>query len=590
VHCPECLQANPDDARFCLRCGTPLGSVEAEDRLRQVTAATPASLATKLRAAPMGDERKLVSILFADVVGSTQLAENLDAEEWKELINGAFDRITAPIHRYEGTVAQFLGDGFLAFFGAPVTHEDDADRAVRASLDLIDAARAYGKDVRERAGLDFAVRVGIHSGPVVVGAVGTDLHYEYLAVGDTVNVAARLQAAAEPMTVLISERTRRLLSDGFEVADERLIDVRGRADPIRVFTARTVPVGTEHSHPPAPLASPMVGRAEELEQLIEATRATRAGVGRLVVIVGEPGIGKSTLVREWRAAERERRTGWAQANMPAHASGIPYHLAAEAVRAMLGLEPGADEAALDSVLRAAGADGRLLSGRPYLAALLSIPLAEDQVAAAPALSPQGRQARYIELVLAVARTVARSPLVLVLNDVHWSDASSVAILTPLLALHAELPLLVAVVARPDADAPGWRLVEVARELSGAGLVEISLDPLQLGDGDQLLANLIGQPDVPAGVADLVRQRGEGNPLFVEEIVRMLIEREFLVRSDGGWELRPNASSDIPDTLQGLLAARIDRLDADTRRALRVASVIGRQFSVPVLERLLERSA
>jgi class 3 adenylate cyclase len=590
VHCPECLQQNPDDARFCLRCGTPLGSIEAEDRLRQVTSATPASLVTKLRTAPMGDERKLITVLFADVVGSTQLAETLDAEEWKELINGAFKQLTEPIHRYEGTVAQFLGDGFLAFFGAPVTHEDDADRAVRASLDLIEAARTYGMDVRERVGLEFAVRVGIHSGPVVVGAVGTDLHYEYLAVGDTVNVAARLQAAAEPMTVLISERTRRLLSDGFEVVDERLIDVRGRADPIRVFTPRTVPVGMEHSHSPAPLASPMLGRSRELEQLIDATRATQVGIGRIVVILGEPGIGKSTLVREWRGAEQERRTGWAQANMASHAGGIPYHLAAEAVRAMLGLEPGADEVALDLALRAVRAEGRLLSGRSYLAELLSIPLADGHVTEAPALSPQGRQARYIELVLAIARTVARSPLVLVLNDVHWSDASSVALLTPLLALHAELPLLVAVVARPDPDATGWRLVEVARESSGAGLMEISLEPLQLADGEELLANLIGQADVPANVADLVRQRGEGNPLFVEEIVRMLIERDFLVRSEDGWELRASATSEIPDTLQGLLAARIDRLDSETRTALRVASVIGRQFSVPVLERLLERSA
>jgi class 3 adenylate cyclase len=574
-----------------VQCGHELtAATEAENRLTRIRAAMPTSLATKVRAAPMGDERKLVTVLFADVVGSTQLAEGLDAEDWKDLINGAFDSITRPIHRYEGTIAQFLGDGFLAFFGAPITHEDDADRAVRASLDLIEAARAYAEGVRERAGLDFAVRVGINSGPVVVGAVGTDLHYEYLALGDTVNVAARLQAAAEPMTALISERTRRLLSEGFEVSAERLIDVRGRAEPIRVFTPRTVPVGREHGHPPAPLASPMVGRDGELEQLVDATRATRAGVGRLIVVLGEPGIGKSTLVRDWRAAERERETGWAQANMPAHASGIPYHLAAEAVRAMLGLEPDADVDALDSALAAVGADESLLSGRSYLAGLLSIPIAGGQEGGVQALPPQGRQARYIQLVLAVARTVARKPLVLVLNDVHWSDASSVALLAPLLALHKELPLLVATVARLEPNADGWRLVEVARESAGAGLVQISLEPLPVTDSDQLLANLIGQADVPAGLAALVGRRGEGNPLFVEEIVRMLIEREYLVPSNEGWELVPTASSDIPDTLQGLLAARIDRLDADSRAALRVASVIGRQFSVPVLERLLEYRA
>ena len=614
MNCPQCQQANPDAAKFCHACGYGLGApcencgaglpADARfctqcghivagstptdrDRVSRAAAATPRPLAEKLRAAPMTDERKLVTILFVDIVGSTGMAEALDAEDWKAVINSAFQPLAAAVYRYEGTIAQFLGDGFLAFFGAPITHEDDAARAVRAALDLIDAARELREQIEEITGLEFAVRVGINSGQVVVGSVGTDLRYEYLAVGDTVNLAARLQSAAEPMTALVSESTRRQVSDGIEFRDLGLIEIRGRTAPIRAFSAQRGRRGAEPEHRPLALSSPMVGRQQELARLAAASDAIRAGVGRLAVVLGEAGIGKSRLLREWREVTAADGMRWAQVNVPGHGAGLAYHLAAGAIRSMLALPSDADDAQLLAALRNIGAGDELMSNHAYLAQLLTIPT--DATAEDSRLTPQGRQARYIELVRSVARAASREPLLLVLNDIHWADPSSIQLLRWLLPLHAELPLLVALVTRPDRESAGWRLVEAARERAGAALEEITLRPLPADQGHRLLANLLDQHELPSTVAELVEDRAEGNPLFAEEMVHMLVDHGILTRGPGGWELQKDVGgADIPDTLQGLLSARIDRLEPEARTALRVASVIGRQFAVQVLERLLVR--
>ena len=574
--CPDCSQANHEHTRVCLTCGRSL------DRAGNDPAVPPQGSALTT----LGDERRLVTVLFADVVGSTSLAAQLDAEDWKSLINGAFATLAPPIYRYGGTIPQFLGDGFLALFGAPVAHEDDPQRAVRAALELIDAARRYREEVREVIGTDFAVRVGITTGPAVFGAVGTEMHRDILAVGETVNVAARLQSCAQPMTALMSGATRRLLPDSFEVDDAGPVDVRGLDGPIPAFVPRRAPADSEASARPLSFASPMVGRGAELDHVVSAAADARRGIGRIVVILGEPGIGKSRLLREAQAAVTEQGTRWAQANMPAHAMGVAYRLAGEAIRAIVGLGPSAAPADLDGVLGRSPNAARIPGARRYLADLLAIPLPDDDAEATKPLSPQGRQARYIELTRGLTRDVASDPLVLVLNDAHWSDPSSVSLLTPILALHAQLPLLVCVTARPDADAAGWRLVTSARDVGARRLSEVSLDSLTSEATGELLANLLGAAALPDGLVEFVDERAEGNPLFVEEVVRMLVDSDVLVRAEEGWRFDRPASDRIPETLQALLAARIDRLDPNARTALKIASVIGRQFSVPVLERML----
>lgn len=290
-----------------MNCGQPVrASTPVDDaRFSRLAAAAPEPLVEKVRAAAhLAGEHRVVTVLFADVVASTTLAGQVDAEIWLAIMNGAFDRITPVIYRYEGTIAHLVGDGLWTFFGAPVAHEDDPMRAVHAALHLLDAAREYAKEMRREYNIEFAMRACLNTGPVVVGTIGDDLRYEYTAMGDTVNLAARLKFAALPMTVLITENTHRFVASLFETKDMGPITIKGRAKPThvyRVLGAKTEP-GQVRGLSIAGLESPMVGRDEELAILIQLCEAVRAGLGRAVLVVGEPGLGKTRLIAEWKAA------------------------------------------------------------------------------------------------------------------------------------------------------------------------------------------------------------------------------------------------------------------------------------------------
>ena len=302
--CANCGTSLPAGARFCMSCGQPVSvSTPADDaRLTRLVAATPAPLAEKMHAAHLAGERKVVTALFADVVGSTALAEHMDAEDWTLIMNRAFDLISQAIHRYEGTIARLMGDAILAFFGAPVTHEDDPARAARAALDLLAAVHEFAREARRDYGIEFAMRVGLNTGPVVVGEVGSDLKYEYTAMGDAVNLAARMQSAARPMAVLISENTHRFVAPAFECVDLGEIEVKGKSEPVRVYEVVGVKTEPGRLRGLAGLESPMVGRDAELSALLQLSAAAQAGLGRAALVIGEPGLGKTRLIAEWKAA------------------------------------------------------------------------------------------------------------------------------------------------------------------------------------------------------------------------------------------------------------------------------------------------
>ncbi len=304
LSCSNCGTALPAGARFCMSCGQPVGgSTPTEDaRLTRLAAAAPAPLADKMRAAHLAGERKMVTVLFADVVGSTALAEGMDAEDWTLIMNRAFDRISKSIYDYEGTIARLMGDAILAFFGAPLAHEDDPARAIRAALDLLTAARAFAEEARRDYGIEFAMRVGLNTGQVVVGEVGSDRKYEYTAMGDAVNLAARMQSAARPMTVLISEHTHRFIAPIFDCLDLGLIEVKGKSEPVRVYEVTGLKAEPGRLRGLAGLESPMVGRDGELAALLQLSAAAQAGLGRVAVVAGEPGLGKTRLIAEWKAA------------------------------------------------------------------------------------------------------------------------------------------------------------------------------------------------------------------------------------------------------------------------------------------------
>src|SRR5688500_13732889 len=274
--CPRCDAPVTADARFCMNCGQSLSGGETaptdSERQTRIARAAPAPLVEKMRTAKLTGERKPVTALFADVVGSTTLAEQMDPEDWTQIINEAFDLMSKAVYRYEGTIAQLQGDAMLAFFGAPVAHEDDPDRAIRAALEMVAETDEFARQLKQERGIDFRIRAGINTGPVIVGNVGSDLRYEYTALGDAVNVAARVQTSAEPGTVVVSANTQRSVKDAFDFADLGEVELKGKAEPVqlyRVVGLKAQP-GRRRGLESVGLSSPLVGRSSELDRLRQA--------------------------------------------------------------------------------------------------------------------------------------------------------------------------------------------------------------------------------------------------------------------------------------------------------------------------------
>jgi class 3 adenylate cyclase len=595
--CANCQTELPANARFCMNCGQPVAaSTPADDaRLTRLAAAAPAPLAEKMRAAHLAGERKVVTALFADVVGSTSLAEQMDPEDWTNIMNQAFGRISEKIYDYQGTIARLLGDALLAFFGAPVAHEDDPIRATRAALDLLAEVRKFADEVRQQHGIEFQMRVGLNTGPVVVGDVGSDLKFEYTAMGDAINLAARMQSAAQPMTVLISEYTYRFVAPVFDCVDLGLIEVKGKAEPVRVYEVRGVKAEPGRVRGLAGLESPMVGRDVELRALLQLSAAVQAGLGRVAVIIGEPGLGKSRMIAEWKAASGHGEVStlfWAEGRCLSYGRGLPYHLLSDLVRSFIGVPAAASDDETRAALLKFSQDlfgDALLEVYPYLGHLLSLQLEGEAQERVKALDPQTVPAHYLSALTQLIKTQsARRPLGLIFDDIHWADPSSTDLLVKLLPLTAEAPVLFCFVTRPDRETDGWRLVTAARDL-GSGLTEVTLNPLTEADSRQLVSNLLEIESLPDNIRTIILKKAEGNPFFVEEVIRMLIERGAIVKKGQSWAAGKEIETiEIPDNLQGLLLARIDRLPEETKRTLRVASVIGRQFAVKVLEQVLNK--
>jgi class 3 adenylate cyclase len=602
MKCPNCGAELPAEARFCMNCGQPTkaGTPADDARLTRLAAALPDPLVEKVRAAGnLAGERRMVTVLFADVVGSTALAEQVGAPVWTEIMNRAFDRITPVLYRYEGTIARLLGDALWAFFGAPVAHEDDPVRAVQAALEVLDVAAVIAAEVRHEHGIEFAMRACLDTGPVVFGPAVDDLQTEVTAVGNAVNLAARLKFAAEPMTVLITENTHRFVAPAFDCTDRGPIQVTGLAEPVHVYEvlgAKAKPGGLR-GLAGAGLESPMVGRDAELAALVQLCEAVSAGLGRAVIVAGEPGLGKTRLIAEWRrAVEAQPLTSetaqWAEAHGLSYGQGLAYHLLIDLLHSLLGVPGFADEADTRGALLALTTElfgGSAMEVYPFLGHMLLLKLDGEALEWVRPLDSEALQAQYLGALRKLVQAMAnRRPLVLVLEDLHWADPSSVEMLIKLLPLASSSPLLVCMVTRLDQDTPGWKLVSAAREVLGGSLTEIYLRALSDADSRRLVANLLQIEALSEEMRALILRKAEGNPFFVEEVIRMLIDRGAIVRRERGWVAEADIDTiDIPDNLQGLLLARIDRLPEEVKQTLRVAAVIGRQFPVKVLAQVLK---
>jgi class 3 adenylate cyclase len=538
-------------------------------------------------------ERRPLTVLFADIANSTAIAERMDPEDWTGVVDRVFSTMNAIVRRYDGTVARLMGDGLLAFFGAPLAHEDDPERAVRCGLDLVRGIDELGSELGLPDGVLLRVRVGINTGPVVVGMVGNDVAQEYTAMGDAVNTAARMQGAAPAGGVLITAATHRFVAPLVAATDAGELELKGKSDRVHAYEITAIRAGAVVGRGLAGLRSPMIGRDAQLARLREALPIVQAGQGRVATILGEPGIGKSRLLSELRMSleSADASVRWFECRCVSYGPTLPYHLVIDLVRSLFGIAPSSDEpetrAALEHGTRALLADA-WEDAYAYLGHLLSLQLDAGSRARLAALDIEAVK-RYIaslhQVLMALAAT---GPVVIACEDLHWADTASVDVMLQLLPLTADAPVYWVLTSRVDRDADGWRLITGVRDAFGDALTELRLEPLSDADSRSLVAKLLSLESLAAETQELILSKAEGNPFFVEEVIRMLIDRGAIVRDGERWVATQQVGqTEIPDTLQGLLLARIDRLPADTRRTLRVASVIGRQFGVTVLERLLE---
>ena len=579
--CDECGQglAGGDGAPTLAPVSTGTSAVAVAERLAEkVRGYTPRHLAEQIltsRAALEG-ERKQVTVLFVDCVGFTALSARLDPEDIHTIMDGCFQHLLDAVHRYAGTVNQFTGDGIMALFGAPIAHEDHAVRAVAAALAIQKAVRQYGDRLRLERGLEFAVRIGLNTGPVVVGKIGDDLRMDYTAQGETVNLAARLQGAAPAGDILMSEATHRLVSDYFLTADAGEFQLKGLNDPIRTFAV----TGQRSRRARFDVAverglTPLVGRTRELASLRDYFDRAQSGRGQVVSVVGDAGVGKSRLVYELRRQLEDCPHTYLEGHGFPHGAALPFQLIAELLQATFSIEEGEPEQAqIDKV--AAGVcrlDPALEWTIPYLKHLLALPAGELE---ATGLDQAQRKQRMIEAVKAlVLRGAQQRPLVLLVEDLQSVDRNSEEVLRSLVDSLAGYPVLLVCAYRPGYT-PAWEDRSFHQRLA--------LNSLSSNETADMVRELLDVPHLAPSVESLVMQRAEGNPFFIEELTRYLRERGLLVPSTS---MRPEEPTDghVPDTIQALLMARIDRLSEPLKYTLELASVLGREFSLSLLEAL-----
>jgi class 3 adenylate cyclase/tetratricopeptide (TPR) repeat protein len=600
--CPRCgAQARPG-ARFCDACGqrlpeataapggTGAGSAPATREGRDARAYTPPHLAEKIlrgRAALEG-ERRTVTVLFCDFRNSTTLAERLGPEGMHALLRRFFELALSEVHRLEGTVNQFLGDGLMALFGAPIAHEDSARRAVLAALaiqrrlgELSVADASPDGGATSEAAPRIELRVGLNTGPVVVGSIGDDLRMDYSAVGDTTIVAARMEQLAAPNTIYLSESTHQVVRDYFEYEPCGPLEAKGR--PLRAYRVlrekpgRTrIEVAAEHG------LTAFVGREHELAVLRGYFQRARGGDGQVVFVSGEAGIGKSRLLLELRRALGDQASQWLEGRCSSFGRSIPYLPIAEMVRRAFGVvEADAPEDIVRRVDEGLGRwDEPARAAAPYLKLLLNVDPGDPAVAA---MVPQERRAGLFDALRALLLQESRhGPVVAVVEDLHWIDEQSEAALAALVDAVAAAPVLLLLTYRPGyAPSLGER----------TSSSRLALGHLPPAAGAALAGAALHATTLPPPLGDLVTRKAGGNPFFIEEVVKALVETGAVRQSNGTYTLeRPPEQVRVPATIQEIILSRIDRLERPAKVALQLASVVGREFTLRLLERVAAAEA
>jgi class 3 adenylate cyclase/tetratricopeptide (TPR) repeat protein len=593
--CSGCGNELRAGARFCDACGAPTRTAPVAPKPHAPQPAaperaperaprdyTPKHLADKIlqSKSALEGERKQVSVLFADVRGSMELAEQVDAEEWHSILDRFFSILADGVHRFEGTINQYTGDGIMALFGAPIAHEDHAHRACYAALQLAESLAAYAREVKRDRGLNFSVRMGINSGDVVVGKIGDDLRMDYTAQGQTVGLAARMQDLASPDTTYVTGSTRSLVDGYFDLADLGAFQVKGVRDPVPVYQLNGVgSLRTRLDVSRARGLTRFVGRADDLQTLESAVEGCLQGGGGVIGLVAEAGVGKSRLCYEFLERCRARGLRTLEGQAVAHGKNIPFLPILQVFRAYFGItDQDDDRAAREKIAgRLLLLDDSFKDALPLLFEFMGVP---DPERPAPRQDPRARQ-RGLFGVMRKLLNSARSeaPIVTLIEDLHWLDAGSESWLAEMVDAIGGTPGLLVVNYRPEYHAD-WMQKSYYRQMP--------LAPLGPEAIRELLEDLLGRDESVAGLAERIHERTAGNPFFTEEVIQSLIEAGNLQGARGRYRLvTPVAELSIPGTVQSILAARIDRLIERAKQVLHTAAVIGKEFAEPILEEVAE---
>jgi class 3 adenylate cyclase/tetratricopeptide (TPR) repeat protein/energy-coupling factor transporter ATP-binding protein EcfA2 len=584
VVCPACGKINSLGSKFCNGCGHDLRrpTVAPPIDYSKPKSYTPKFLADKILTTrgSIEGERKLVTVLFADVANYTAIAEKLDPEEVHQIMDGCFRILMEEIHKYEGTINQFTGDGVMALFGAPVAHEDHARRACYSALSIHKAMEEYGERVKSERGVEFRMRIGLNSGPVVVGSIGDDLRMDYTAIGDTTNLASRMESTAKPGTILVSTHTHKLAKDFFKFESLGRVPVKGKEEPQEAYELiRTSEVKTRIEAAAVAGLTKFVGRRKEMEALQEALERARSGSGQVVGIVGEAGVGKSRLVLEMRRLFPKEEYGYLEGRCLHYGGSMAYLPLLDILRSHFEIKEGEQESLIKKRMKEKifQLDERLKTVLPPFQELLSLKV-EDE--AYLKLEPKQKREKIFEAMRDLfIRKSQNKPLVLVFEDLHWIDKTSEEFLDYFVGWLANTPILLILLYRPE---------YTHRWGSKSYYNNVRVDQLSIPTSAELVQSILREGEVVPELSNLILGKAAGNPLFMEELTHSLLENGSIQKKDHQYFLSRRPSDiQVPDTIQGIIAARIDRLDESLKRIMHVASVIGREFAFRILQAITE---
>jgi class 3 adenylate cyclase/tetratricopeptide (TPR) repeat protein len=578
--CPQCDKVFPSTAKFCDECGQDLQASKETTPIdyTQPQSYTPKHLAEKIlttRSALEG-EHKLVTVLFADVAGFTAMSEKLEPEEVHQIMEGCLRILIDEIHKYEGTINQFMGDGVMALFGAPLAHEDHAQRACYAALAIHKDLLEYSEKVKKDYSQDFQMRVGLNSGPVVVGSIGDDLHMDYTAIGDTINLASRMESLAQPGSVLLSRNTQRLVKNYFDLNPVGPLEVKGKEEPQEAF--ELVKAGGAATRLEASMARGLtrfVGRKNSMAALMEAYGKVKNGNGQVVGVVGEAGVGKSRLLFEFRHRLPQDEFGYLEGRCIHFGGAMPYLPILDLIRSHFEIREGEREMVIRKRVRERilGLDEKFQGIISPIQDLLSLKVEDD---AYLKLEPKQRREKVFEALRdLIIRESQERPLVLVIEDLHWIDKTSEEFLDYLIGWLANVKVMLVLLYRPEYT-HSWG--------NKSYFNRIGLDQLTLKSSAELVKAILEGGETAPELSNLILNRAAGNPLFMEELTHSLLENGSIQRTKDQYILSKKPSDlQVPDTIQGIIAARIDRLEENLKRIMQVASVIGREFAFRILQ-------